>query len=341
MSIFRHKRTGRWVAQVSEHGKKVQIGTFATQREAKAAVKAREAAAPSSAMTINAWRERWLKTPTWKEGTRVGNAERTLRFAEKYGTRRLTDITRAQAREWVLANPSHHTSLCAMYSAAVYDDIITANPFSKLVRRSTPRRDLQPEWLTEADLEGLERAAYQAHGPVFGATVAAMIRFAAETGVRPGELFALRHGDLDPAAGAVYIRRAACSKTHTITTPKNGEAREIVMSERAYAATRRAMGWPDTDRIFSSVRGHQFWANSFHWIWHPVRSVADRNAMAFYELRHLCATRLLERGLSERDVAVQLGHTDGGELVRRVYGHPETRSARDRIRRALDEGEAA
>jgi hypothetical protein len=36
--------------------------------------------------------------------------------------------------------------------------------------------------------------------------------------------------------------------------------------------------------------------------------------MDFYELRHFCATHLLELGVSHADVAVQLGHTDGGAL---------------------------
>jgi integrase len=53
-------------------------------------------------------------------------------------------------------------------------------------------------------------------------------------------------------------------------------------------------------------------------------------------MRHFCATRLLEVGLTDAEVAVQLGHTDGGELVRRVYGHPANDLARTRLRAALD-----
>jgi hypothetical protein len=33
-------------------------------------------------------------------------------------------------------------------------------------------------------------------------------------------------------------------------------------------------------------------------------------------------------------VAHQLGHTDGGALVQRLYGHPSERLARERIKRA-------
>jgi len=57
--------------------------------------------------------------------------------------------------------------------------------------------------------------------------------------------------------------------------------------------------------------------------------------MDFYELRHFCATHLLELGVSHADVAVQLGHTDGGALVMSTYGHPSEELARERLKRAF------
>jgi integrase len=56
--------------------------------------------------------------------------------------------------------------------------------------------------------------------------------------------------------------------------------------------------------------------------------------MHFYELRHFCAIHLLELGLSHADVAIQLGHTDGGALVMSTYGHPSEQVARERLKRA-------
>jgi integrase len=58
--------------------------------------------------------------------------------------------------------------------------------------------------------------------------------------------------------------------------------------------------------------------------------------MALHELRHFCATYLLELGLAPVDVAVQLGHTDGGALVMSTYGHPSERAARARIAAAMN-----
>lgn len=341
MSVYKHNRTGRWVAQVSERGRKRQIGTFATKREALEALRAEAAREIRPTMTVTAWRERWLANPDWKQSTRQHNAERTIAFEREHGKRQMNAVDRRVARDWVLRYPSTHGALSAMFGAAVYDDVLEINPFSKLVKKKTARRDIRADWLGERELRGLELAAVEVHGPVYGSSMAAMIRFAAETGVRPGELFVVEDRDLDPERGALYVRRAADSKTRTIGLPKNGQEREIVLSRRAAEAADSALRHGDNPRIFSSPRGRQFWLPSLSGAWRPVAAAAGRAGMDFYELRHFCATRLLERGVPDWQVAVQLGHTDGGELVRKVYGHPSERLARDAVRRALDEGDVA
>jgi integrase len=61
---------------------------------------------------------------------------------------------------------------------------------------------------------------------------------------------------------------------------------------------------------------------------------AGRDKVELYELRHACATLLMERGLPPHVVANQLGHTDGGALVQRLYGHrDQVRLAGEQLRR--------
>jgi len=52
---------------------------------------------------------------------------------------------------------------------------------------------------------------------------------------------------------------------------------------------------------------HRYWSN--------LRKLANRPGFDFCELGHAAATMLLERGVTPWDVAQQLGHTDGGQLV--------------------------
>ena len=63
----------------------------------------------------------------------------------------------------------------------------------------------------------------------------------------------------------------------------------------------------------------------------PLRMLANRPHMDFYELHHAAATMLPERGATPWDVAHQLGHTDGGQLVMELYGHPAEAGARSRL----------
>ena len=339
---YKHPTTGHWVAQTTDHGKRKQIGTYPTKREADAAERAAKDRVPSSRMTVAEWREEWLTTPTWKDSTRRHNAERTRLFAETHGTLRVGAVNRRIARQWIEKHDSTYGALSAMFGAAAYVDdenhqpLVAVNPFSKLVKRTMRRRDLRPEWLTDEDITRLERIAVEQHGEAMGTVVASMIRFAAETGIRPGELYAVEMDDLDPARGELHVRRQA---TRDGTGPtKNGRERTVVLTPAAHDAAIRAQIMEATPRtVFATLRGRRFSQGLLRYYWVPVRTAFDRPRMVFYELRHYCATHLLDLGVSPEDVAIQLGHTDGGELVRRVYGHPSDRKALDRVREAMNE----
>ena len=342
MTVFR--RGPKWVAQVPQDGRTKQIGTFETKREAVAAERAALRRRPSSNMTIGEWRDEWLRTPRWRESTRDHNEGMTRRFVEAHGDMKIARFDRRMARAWLDEHKASLGAVSAMFGAAEYVDdehgqpLVARNPFSKLDRHEMKRRDLEADWLTEDDLCRLEDAARAVHGEQYGPVMAGMIRFAAETGIRPGELYALEWGDLDPERGVAYIRRQV-TKRGTLGPTKNGRERTVVLSQRAHEAAVSAR-FAETDLLFVTPGGRRFRQPTMHYHWHPVRVAFDRPDMVFYELRHVCATRLLEAGVSSEDVAVQLGHTDGGELVRRVYGHPAARHSLDRVRRAM-ESEAA
>ena len=96
------------------------------------------------------------------------------------------------------------------------------------------------------------------------------------------------------------------------------------------------LGYRETTEpwVFTGRTGRRYTRPTLAHTWHPVRALAGRPQMDFYELRHFCATHLLELGVSHADVAVQLGHTDGGALVMSTYGHPSEDLARERLKRA-------
>jgi integrase len=329
---------GRWAVQVYDPRvrRMRQVGTFQTRKQAKRAeTEAMNVSGHTGRETLESFHARWERDyPRPKASTNKHNVERTQGFAREYARRRLDSITADEARRWGLAHRGTVPALRAMFNDARRSGLVVGNPFAELgISRGRGRRDLASEWLTAEGIEALEDSARRCHGD-YGETMASIIRFAAETGIRPGELFALRREDL--RGETCEIKSAADSSTRTVTKPKNGRGRTIVLTAAARKAAERAIRFEGVDLVFVSPRGRQFWQSSFSYVSNPVRKAADRPTMHFYELRHYCATRLLELGLTPADVAVQLGHTDNGALVMSTYGHPSDRAARGRILQAMD-----
>lgn len=169
-----------------------------------------------------------------------------------------------------------------------------------------------------------------------------MIQFSAWTGLRAGELHALRWDDI----GSDTIRvRGARKRDGDIGKPKNGKERTV-----AYLPPARVLDQvsrqPD-GFVFHSPRGNTLVQGSHHYAWRTVRAASqlpmERESagipnVRWHDLRHFCATQLLELGLDHFAVSVQLGHEDGGALVMARYGHPSKDAARQRLMRAFEMG---
>ena len=162
-----------------------------------------------------------------------------------------------------------------------------------------------------------------------------MVTFAAWSGVRAGELQALRWEDV--GTDTLWIRRSR-KPDGSIGPPKNGKPREIALLEPARVLD-QVPRRPDA-YVFHSVRGEPLDKASPQYSWRSVRAASgiprERREVGlpnirWHDLRHFCATQLLELGLDHFAVSVQLGHEDGGALVMARYGHPSKEAARKRL----------
>lgn len=244
---------------------------------------------------------------------------------------RLGEVDRLAARPWALTQPqSNVRAVRAMLNDAINDGLHPGpNPFANL-RLEQPRGRKDLDALTETELRELAERAGVVHGD-YGPTFRAMIIFAAYVGLRPGELFALQRADV--LHDEVVIRRNL-DGTGQLKLPKNGKERVVILPPPARDALLDVVPRVDTPWLFVTRSGRQFRKSSLLYYWNPVRAAFGRPGMDFYELRHFCATHLLELGVSHADVAVQLGHRDGGALVMSTYGHPSEDSARERLKLA-------
>jgi integrase len=342
--------SGRYRAQVwdARAGRNVSVskvlggpGTFATKREAKAArEQARERLADNALRqaTVAAFRDRWLTDPLFarpKESTVIHNRERTKAFASRYGDLELRQVTDEIVGEWLAGGHNNGTvpALRAMFNdaaSAKAGRLVDRNPFAGLgLKRTRGNRDKQPP--SEDIVWALIAAAKDIAGPGFSA----WLQVACFTGMRPGELDALRWPRVDLERGRIRVVEQWNANSKTWTTPKNGLARDAIITpparEALLAAPRR------TDFVFTTLRDTHFTASSRAYHWKAVRAKAGWDGSLYLATRHFAGWYMVNvLQLQSEDVAIALGHTDGGQLVRQLYGHRETDLALDRVAKAYE-----
>jgi integrase len=254
------------------------------------------------------------------------------RFARAFAGVRLADLDRPTARAWAKTAPhSNVHAVRAMFNDAINEGLHPGpNPFANLrLEQKRGRKDLVA--LTEPEVLELADFALKVHGG-YGEVFRSIIIFAAYVGLRPGELCALERRDV---TGDEVTIRQNLDGTNQLKKPKNGKARTVILPPPARDALLSVPTSLDVPWLFTTPTGRRLSKSTLHYYWRPVRALFGRPGMDFYELRHFCATHLLELGVAHADVAVQLGHTDGGALVMSTYGHPSEDLARARLKRAF------
>ena len=118
---------------------------------------------------------------------------------------RLAELSAEQVCAWRLTVPEGHRyeatqALRQVLNRAVAWKLIEENPAKRGVPNPGRRCREQRPFESWEQIRTITATLGPAHGP--------MVLFAAATGLRPSELFALEHADVDRRAGVVQIRRA-------------------------------------------------------------------------------------------------------------------------------------
>ncbi len=336
----RDPRTGK---QVAPHTVIGGTSSYTTKREAERAEDDARDALYDLALrgkTVAEWWAEWTTDPLWArpaESTNMHRRERTKAFADTYGDRPLRAIDAFVVAEWLKGGRNMGTvnNLRAMFNDARRPHaglLIDHNPFAGLgLKRSKGRKHVQPP--APGEVARLIGAADELTPPSF----AAYLFTACYSAMRPGELDALQWSDLDltPGAESIRIERQWNVKARKITPPKYGSKGTIAMVE---PLRDRLLALPrESEWVFTTLRRHHYVPSTRSHHWNRVRCSIGLGATSLYEAtRHYFAWYLLNVAeLPDHVVAAQLRHTDGGTLVRELYGHPDAAIARDRIRAAF------
>jgi integrase len=141
---------------------------------------------------------------------------------------------------------------------------------------------------------------------------------------------ALRRVNVDLDRGRIRVVEQFSTKTRTFTTPKNGLAREAPLTEPAREAI---LALPvEGEFCFAPIRGEHWTASARAYHWKAVKGAAGWSGSLYLATRHFAGWYMVNvLDLPSEDVAIALGHTDGGELVRKLYGHRDQERALDRV----------
>ena len=168
-----------------------------------------------------------------------------------------------------------------------------------------------------------------------GERLEAFYVLALTTGLRRGELLALRWDDLDLASRQLDVRRAlqrVDGKLRIIEPKTPTSLRTVVLSKLAVRylqehkkrqdAERAARGdaWREHGLVFASTVGTPIEPGNVNRRWDELRSRAGLDRLRLHDLRHGCATFLLAQGVPARAIMEVLGHAEIG-VTMNTYAH--------------------
>lgn len=282
---------------------------------------------PPTDVTVGLWLVGFREFfPTERNGdSAVHDAYMLKPFIERHGRKLLSAITALMAQEWANKNPGQVRYLREAWEKAVVVDFVKFNVWSavRIPKRSAPQRPVP----SQLQLDEALALAFELGGWYAG-EFADLVLMAAYTGARSGGLAQLERQAVDLAAKRVTVTEKG-RKTRVIALL--GPAQEA--AERACLRYLEREGWAGPALLFRSKRGRPLNRDTIGSAWGEIRGDFPG---PFHSLKHFAGTWLAREGVDERDIAIQLGHTDSEgrpytRLVRRVYNHPDRDEALARI----------
>jgi integrase len=279
----------------------------------------------NSAPTVAEWLEgyRELFPGRSAPATLKHDAYMLAPFAQRYGRKRLDEIGPLDAQRWAVKHPGQVRYLRQAFSKALLMGLVPLNVWRvvELPPRTIPPRPVP----TASQLEAIIARCCGRGG--WWLEYADLLIFAAHTGARSAGVAGLRRSEVDlPLARVVLCEKGA--KVRRVAVPRRA----------ANALERQLERHPWTDLVWRAQARGPLDKERIGEAWRAVRGDFPG---PFHSLKHYCATWLAAQGVDERDIAVQLGHTDSEgrpypELLRRIYVHPNHEDALARIALACD-----
>lgn len=206
-----------------------------------------------------------------------------------------------------------HATLHKSLKQAVLWSLVTVNVGERVEPPSYTQKEIHP--LTRKQISALLEAAK-------GNRLEALYVLAVSTGMRQGELLALRYEDVDLDSGTVHVRRSI--HAGVLSEPKTKSSRRTIQLTRHAVDALQAHREKNSGDgfVFCTKHGKPITAqNLINRSWKSLLHKAGIPYRNFHQLRHTVATLLLEQDVNPLLVSQLLGHADVAFTLR-VYTHP-------------------
>lgn len=277
-------------------------------------------------MTVGAYFDRWLQRHPRSPSTDAHLRLMVRSFAVEHEGRELARLSRSACQRWAREHPSRARYIHAFLEDARRDALLAANPMSGLVPAARSREVKPPSEREVLSAAARALETFGEWGPVFRSA----ILFSAYSGLRVSEMAAVQAADVEQSGVHLPGLVTARAVSVRVREGKGGKGRLVGV----YGPGRQALVevLPEVGLVFRNSEGGRLSRSTVGKAWRRVRPPAVR----WHDLRHFCATWLLDRGAKGEDVAYQLFGHPNPRLVYDVYGHPNRDLALDRLREVAD-----
>lgn len=168
-------------------------------------------------------------------------------------------------------------------------------------------------------LKSRSRDVFPPRSGAFADYLKPMVLLSMNTGLRRGEVFGLRWGDVDLRLAILTVRGENAKNSKTRHVPLNREALGVLQfwKDKSPSAS--------SEFVFPNFNGERFDNNKSSW--KTVLSIAKIESFRWHDLRHHFASSLVMSGVDLNTVRELLGHADIEMTLRYSHLSPQIKAA--------------
>jgi integrase len=255
----------------------------------------------------HAWRAKWSKDPG------AHKKDQLRKVVERdVGDKRLDTFGYNELEEWILKMQSAEQAVATIKTkvscVTMALRLVQPKGWIKALPLVPPIGELDNRKirsLTEDEEAALLKACGNFRRPILETTMQDVIVFLVDTGARVGELLKVRDDSLSTRGSLTYVE---------FRDRKAGDDLRIPLTARARDAISRLLASRYWQLRVRGTREHaKRHASAQNWITYrftEVRDAAGMRDVTAHTLRHTCASRLVQRGVSIYKVQKFLGHAE-------------------------------